>query len=102
MTAPKNEDNNTLLADPPEESVSIRCPRLGHQINFPYCRSENSGFPCFKTLDCWYNHFDVRTYFTDKLTKEDFKKTFLDKGKPKVFSLFDLIEQAKVRKGKQV
>jgi len=102
MTTHKIENTETLLADPPKESFNIRCPRLGHQINFSYCRSENSGLPCFKTLDCWYTHFDVHTYLKDKLTKEDFKKAFLDKGKPKVSSLFDLIEQAKVRKGKQV
>ena len=93
---------DVLSVDPMEDDVQIRCPRLGHQINFSYCRSENNGFPCFKTLDCWYNHFDVHTYFTDKLTTEDFEKTFLNKGKPKISSLFDLIEQAKVRKGKQV
>jgi hypothetical protein len=102
MTATKNENSNTLSPEPPKKSFSIRCPRLGHQINFSYCESENSGLPCFKTLDCWYNHFDVHAYLTKKLTTEDFQKTFLDKGKPKVSSLFDLIEQAKIRKGKQV
>ena len=102
MTTQNNENKNALSAEPPEDDVQIRCPRLGHQINFPYCRSENNGLPCFKTLDCWYNHFDVQTYFTGKLTKEDFEKTFLKKVKPKIASLFDLIEQAKARKGKQV
>ena len=102
MTKPMNKNTDTLLADAPEESFSIRCPRLGHQINFSYCRSENSGLPCFKTLDCWYNHFDVHAYLTDKLTEEDFKRTFSNKGKPKVSSLFDLIEQAKARKGEKV
>ena len=100
MSTQKNENTNVLLAEPPEEPFSIRCPRLGHQINFSYCQSENSGLPCFKALDCWYNYFDVHAYFTDKLTEENFKKTFLNEGKPKVFSLFDLIEQAKTRKGK--
>jgi len=96
------ENTDTLLAEPPEESFSIRCPRLGHQINFSYCRTENSGIPCFKTLDCWYTYFDVHTYLKEELTKQDFQKAFLEKGKPKVFSLFDLIEQAKSNKGKQV
>lgn len=97
-----NENKDALSTDPPKDEVHIRCPRLGHQINFPYCRSENKGLPCFKTLDCWYNHFDVHAYFKNKLTKEDFKKAFFDKGKPKVSSLFDLIEQAKANKEKSV
>ena len=102
MDTQMNDKTGALLADPPSDEFSIRCPRLGHQINFPYCRSENNGLPCFKTLDCWYNHFNVHAYFTDKLTKQDFKKAFSDKGKPKILSLFDLIEQAKKKKGKQV
>ena len=102
MTKHKNENTDALLADSPSDEFTIRCPRLGHQINFPYCKSENNGLPCFKTLDCWYNHFDVHAYLTDKLTEKDFKKVFLNKGKPKILSLFDLIEQAKERKGKSV
>ncbi|MCP3876023.1 MAG: hypothetical protein GY699_23100 [Desulfobacteraceae bacterium] len=94
-------DNKDLPTDPPSDEVTVRCPRLGHQINFPYCRSENSGIPCFKTLDCWYNTFNVHDYLKDKLSKEDFENAFQEKGKPKVFSLMDLIEQAKKKKGKQ-
>jgi len=95
-----NEKNNALPIDPPSDDLGIRCPRLGHQINFSYCRSENNGLPCFKTLDCWHYHFNVHAYLENKLTEQDFKKVFLEKGKPKVLSLIDLIEQAKKRKGK--
>jgi len=85
---------------PPSDDVTIRCPRLGHEIHFSYCCCENQGLPCFKTLDCWYNNFDVHAYLTEKLSKDDFKKVFVEKGKPKIQSLFDLIEQAKANKNK--
>ena len=88
-----------LPASPPDKDFSIRCPRLGHQINFSYCRWENSGLPCFKTLDCWFNYFDVHSYLKKEMSEEEFEKTFLNKGKPKVLSLLDLIEQAKKAKG---
>lgn len=101
MTTKKNDPTDTLPAAPPKDEFSIRCPRLGHQINFPYCRSENSGLPCFKTLDCWHTHFNVHAYLKDNLTEDEFKKAFLKKVKPKVLSLFELIEQAKKRKGQQ-
>lgn len=93
-----NKKTDALSANPPSDEFTIRCPRLGHQINFAYCRSENSGRPCFKTLDCWYNHFDVHAFLKEKLTREDFAKTFENKVKPKVSSLLDLIEQAKAKK----
>ncbi len=100
MNNKMNKEKNVLPSTPPSDDLGIRCPRLGHQINFSYCVSENSGLPCFKTLDCWHYHFDVHVYLEDKLTKKDFEKVFLKKGKPKVISLIDLIEQAKKRKGK--
>jgi hypothetical protein len=96
-----NDKTNVLSSKPPSEEFSIRCPRLGHQINFSYCEIENSGIPCFKTLDCWYTYFDVHSFLEDKLSKEDFKKAFVEKGQPKVLSLLDLIEKAKAKKGKK-
>ncbi|MBU1343006.1 MAG: hypothetical protein KKE44_25160 [Proteobacteria bacterium] len=94
-----NEKTDALTPEPPKDDFAIRCPRLGHQISFTYCRSENSGLPCFKTLDCWYSYFDVHTHLKEKLSEEDFKKVFLKQAKPKVFSLIDLIEQAKKNQG---
>ncbi len=99
MTENQDKNTTTLPSEPPEDKIEIRCPRLGHQVNFSYCRSENQGIPCFKSLDCWFNTFNVQDYLKDKLPKEDFEKAFLNKGKPKVFSLMDLIEQAKKNKG---
>ncbi len=84
--------------DPPKDDFYIRCPRLGHQIGFKFCESENKGVPCFKTLDCWYTHFDVETFMKNKLSEEEWKKAFVQKGKPKVASLLELIEKAKTGK----
>ena len=80
---------------PPEDDYEIRCPRLGHQISFSYCRSENRGLPCFKTLDCWYDHFLVEEYFRKELTPEEWGKAFKRSGTTKMLSLLELIEQAK-------
>jgi hypothetical protein len=81
---------------PPDQHFQIRCPRLGHQIYFSYCRAENSGLPCFKVLDCWSGHFLVEEYLKSELAPEDWEKV-LDR-KPKMLSLVELIEQAKKRK----
>jgi len=73
----------------------IRCPRLGHQISFSYCRSENMGEPCFKTLDCWFEHFLVEEYLREELEPEDWDRLFRRPAKSKVQSLMELIEQTK-------
>jgi hypothetical protein len=79
----------------PEEGYKIRCPRLGHQIAFSYCRKENLGLPCFKTLDCWHPHFRVEQHLRAELTPEEWQKTFTRRPKPKMLSLVELIEQAR-------
>lgn len=80
---------------PPGDDFLIRCPRLGHQIYFSYCRTENRGLPCFKALACWYPHFLVEDYFRKELSPEEWEKAFNHSAKTKIVSLVELIEQAK-------
>lgn len=80
---------------PGNDNFSIRCPRLGHQVSFSYCRSENSGLPCFKILDCWYRYFPVEEYLKEELTPEEWAQVFEGPPRTKVMSLLELIEQAK-------
>jgi len=82
---------------PPGDDYTIRCPRLGHQITFSYCRTERGELPCFKVLDCWYPHFDVEGLLRQELTEEQWDLAFSRPGKTKVMSLLDLIEEAKHR-----
>ena len=82
---------------PPGDDYMIRCPRLGHQVNFSYCRNENQGLPCFKTLDCWYEHFLIEELLRKELTPEEWKHIFEKPPKPKMLSLLELIEEAKKR-----
>jgi hypothetical protein len=79
---------------PPDDSFQIRCPRLGQQIHFSYCRKENMGLPCFKTLDCWYIHFEVIEYLQQKLSPTEWKDAFEKPQTPKMVSLAELIEKA--------
>jgi len=82
-------------SDPPGDDYSIRCPRLGHQIGFSYCRSENMGLPCFKVVDCWFEHFLVEEYLREELEPEDWDRLCRRPAKLKIQSLMDLIEEAK-------
>jgi len=82
---------------PPDDHFQIRCPRLGHQIYFSYCRTENFGLPCFKTLDCWFRYFKVEEFLRRELTPDEWHDAFEKPIMPKALSLADLIEQAKKR-----
>jgi len=85
---------------PPTDRFAIRCRKLGHQISFSYCRTENPGLPCGKVLDCWHLHFEVRHYLKKELPPEEWLKAFAAPPKQKLMTLLDRIDQAKAAKQK--
>jgi len=82
----------------PDDSLQIRCSKLGHQIPFSYCRRENFGLPCVRIITCWHPYFGVEEYLRQGLTVEQWRDTFEKPIKPKVLTLVELIEQAQKRK----
>jgi hypothetical protein len=81
-----------------ESGLVRRCPRLGNPVPFDYCEiCGDDQQPCFKILDCWWEHFDVVQYLKDNLSEDQFNHLMAARSKPKVTSLLELIEQAKNR-----
>jgi hypothetical protein len=82
---------------PPGDEYEIRCPRLGHPVAFSYCRIESKGLPCFKILDCWYEHFMIEDFLRQELEPDEWDRVFNKPKKPKVLTLIELIEEARKR-----
>jgi hypothetical protein len=84
----------TGMTDAYNVEQEVRCPRLGHQIRFDYCRIENFGKPCRKCVSCWSDKFDVRQVLS--YPKGDDCEDYFDAPpEPKIVSLIELIERAK-------
>jgi hypothetical protein len=81
------------------ERLQRRCPRLGGEVDFGYCRTCGEGkSACFKVLDCWWERFDVAGYLKARLTGEAFSALLARRPPPdKVASLVELIRQAQAR-----
>ena len=81
------------------QCLERRCPRLGGEVTFSYCRScEEGERPCFKVLDCWWERFDVVAHMKACLSPEAFAALATRRPPPnKVASLVDLIRQAQER-----
>jgi hypothetical protein len=73
-----------------------RCPRLGHEIAFGYCRRTDAQSPCTKLLDCWFEMFDVAEWARQNLSPGEMEK-LTAAPKPKMLSLVELIQQAQKR-----
>ena len=72
----------------------IRCPRLGDEVNFKYCRIMNDRLPCSWIAGCWKTHIDIKTFLADHYSKEELDRIFAP-PKPKIESLVELMEKAK-------
>lgn len=80
------------------DTLERRCPRLGGPVAFAYCKGcGDRGQPCWKAIDCWWEHFDIVAYLQENLPVEAFQKLRDARPKPKLNSLVELIEQAQKR-----
>ncbi len=81
-----------------DQDVLPRCPRLGHELTFSYCRQESRGKPCRLILHCWWERFDVRAFFQAHLPQEEMVQMERVSSAPppaKVTSLLDIIQQTR-------
>lgn len=76
------------------EHLEIRCPRLGGQVTFGYCRWEQGRLPCRQTLVCWRARFPVETYLRAVLGEEEWDRCFNEQPGGKVQTLLELIDKA--------
>ncbi len=83
------------------DDLEIRCPRLGHEISFAYCRKEAGEWPCFRIISCWQYRFPVEDFLKEKMAPEAWEEFCQQKSRDKVGSLIELIEAAKKR-GKNI
>ena len=76
------------------DEKTIRCPRVGGDVNFRFCRFENNMLPCRWIAGCWQTQMDINTFLQDHYSKEELDQIFTP-PKPKIESLVNLIEKAK-------
>jgi hypothetical protein len=76
----------------------IRCPKLGDEMTFTYCRREAGDLPCARIVRCWSPFFDVEKFLKDTMVPEKWETFVNSKTPDKITSLIDLIAAAKAKK----
>jgi len=79
------------------DHLEIRCPKLGGQVTFAYCRREAGTIPCQRTVVCWQRTFPVEAFLESILSEEDWVRWANQNPKEKMTTLLELIEEAKKR-----
>jgi len=73
----------------------LRCPRLGGEVPFSYCRTLQDRTPCDRIIICWELVFDIGSYLQDHYSPAEIQKFLHPTPKDKMTTLLDIIEQAK-------
>jgi len=77
------------------DKVAVRCPKLGGEVYFGYCRQVEQGLPCARALTCFQLLFPVARYFQLVLREETFERCFSSPPVPKLDRLLKAVDQAR-------
>ena len=80
------------------DSLTTRCPRLGHDVPFDYCRKTDRGLPCSRSLVCWEAAFPVREYMVRALTEEEWRTVFETPSKPRLDAILAAAAESEARR----
>jgi len=81
-----------------ERCLRRRCPRLGGEVSFQYCReTDPDGSACWKILDCWWETFDVARYLQDTMDAESFERLTRPRAPRKISQLIQAVDASQKR-----
>jgi hypothetical protein len=75
------------------DDKTMRCPRVGGEINFRFCRFENNMLPCRFIVGCWQMQMDIEAFLDEHYSEEELNRIFAS-PRPKMETLVDLMEKA--------
>jgi len=89
------------------DHLIIRCPSLGGEVPFSYCRKQGAGVPCPRLPGCWMDRVDIESYLKSFFSPEEAASFFQEvpQGRMDIFlSSLERVnsmqkEQGKMQKG---
>ena len=73
-----------------------RCPMLGHDVPFAYCRAPGADLPCRKIFDCWWEALDVASFIGAHFSEQQIAEALAPRP-DKMVALLELIERSRRR-----
>lgn len=80
------------------DELTIRCPMLGGEVPFRYCRTLNEELPCRKIIICWEFRMEIAKFLSDHYSLDQIEKALTPPTKTRLETILELIEKAKKSK----
>ena len=77
------------------DTLIIRCPQLGGEVPFKYCRTLNEYLPCRKIILCWEFRIEVAKFLNENYSLDQIQRALAPPTKTRLETILELIEKAK-------
>jgi hypothetical protein len=77
------------------DSLIIRCPQLGGEVPFRYCRTVNEDLPCRNMVICWEFRIEISKFLNEHYSIDQIQRAFLTPPKTRIETILELIEKVK-------
>ena len=79
--------------------VHWRCPQLGGEVTFRYCRKVNDGVPCAHLIKCWKSILDVTAFVEQYYDRDEIAARWSRSRPDKMVQLANLVGRATSGRG---
>jgi len=78
-----------------DHEIHWRCPQLGGEVPFRYCRKLNEGLPCARLVSCWHTVFNVGAFLERHYDPAQLEAAWNRPRPEKMAQLVELVQRAK-------
>jgi len=77
------------------DALVIRCPQLGGEVPFRYCRTLNEDLPCRRIMVCWEFRIEISKFLGEHYSIDQIQRALAPPTKTRIDTILELIEKAK-------
>ncbi len=77
------------------DDLIIRCPQLGGEVPFKYCRTVNEDLPCRRMIVCWEFRMEISKFLGEHYSFDQIQCALASPRKTRIETILELIEKAK-------
>ena len=80
------------------DELVIRCPQLGGEVPFRYCRTVQENLPCRRVMVCWEFRIEISKFLSQNYSADEIQHALAPPAKTRLDTILELIEKAKQTK----
>ncbi len=72
-----------------------RCPQLGGEVPFRYCRTVQENLPCRRVTVCWEFRIEIAEFLSGHYSANQIQRALTPPAKTRLDTILEIVEKAK-------